>query len=302
MPLSSCSSRNHGHIITKCRPSCQAHSPEEPTLSILAAHPPSLRRKHSVSLMQRRMEQRTKSVLHLIQLPSLIPLYYCSFYLMPLHLDPGPLLYPLFHPLSDAFSASGHSLPPSSSSLAPTVHPHPASEQGDILMNSAHSFATMSNVGSSSSLGKCKRDARSSSIQPPSSKRAAKGKTADLDPVIISNNLNSTLNHMVDTMEKSQCKSGWSCCILCCCSLSIPNHSALIDTLSISRPCGPCHSIIWRNPSTSSHSHYGWWLLNGGRIICCLSILHQFIRRHCTCCMDFHYPWQQLSSTTSLSS
>jgi len=106
-------------------------------------------------------------------------------------------------PLSNAFSASGHSLPPSSSSLAPTVHPHPASEQGDILMNSAHSFATTSNVGSSSSLGKHKRDARSGGIQPPSSKRGAKGKTADLDPVIISNNLNSTLNRMVDVMEKS---------------------------------------------------------------------------------------------------
>jgi len=98
--------------------------------------------------------------------------------------------------LSDAFSASGHSLPP-------TVHPHPASERGDILMNSVHSFATTSNVGSSSSLRKCKWDARSSSIQPPSSKQGAKGKTADLDPVIISNNLNSTLNRMVDVMEKS---------------------------------------------------------------------------------------------------
>jgi hypothetical protein len=40
-------------------------------------------------------------------------------------------------------------------------------------------------------------------MQPPSSKRAAKGKTSGLDPVIISHNLNSTLNRMVDVMEKS---------------------------------------------------------------------------------------------------
>ena len=97
-------------------------------------------------------------------------------------------------------SESGHSLPPPSSSLASTVH-HPASRQGDNLMDS-RSFATSSNVGSSN-LGKRKRDARTGGMQPPSSKRAAKGKTADLDPVIISNNLNSTLNRMVDVMEKS---------------------------------------------------------------------------------------------------
>jgi hypothetical protein len=40
-------------------------------------------------------------------------------------------------------------------------------------------------------------------MQPSSSKQVAKSRTANIDPVIISNNLNSTLNHMVNVMEKS---------------------------------------------------------------------------------------------------
>ena len=109
-------------------------------------------------------------------------------------------------------STSGGSLPPPSSELAPTIHhypTHPASQQqADIRMgsaaptHSAFSLTTTSDVGSSG-LRKRKIDALAGGMKPPSSKRMAKSKTADLDPVIISNNLNSTLNRMVEVMEKS---------------------------------------------------------------------------------------------------
>jgi len=109
------------------------------------------------------------------------------------------------HPFPNTF---GGSLPPPSSELAPTIHhypAHPASQQqADVFMGparSAISLTTTSDVGSS--LRKRKADALMGGIKPPSSKRMAKSKTADLDPVIISNNLNSTLNRMADIMEKS---------------------------------------------------------------------------------------------------
>ncbi len=41
------------------------------------------------------------------------------------------------------------------------------------------------------------------SMQPSGSKRTSKSKTGDLNPVIISNSLNSTLNRLADVMEKS---------------------------------------------------------------------------------------------------
>lgn len=109
------------------------------------------------------------------------------------------------HPFPNTF---GGSLPPPSSELAPTNHhypAHPASQQQtDVFMGparSAISLTTTSDIGSS--VRKRKVDALMSGIKPPSSKRMAKSKTADLDPVIISNNLNSTLNRMADIMEKS---------------------------------------------------------------------------------------------------
>jgi len=40
-------------------------------------------------------------------------------------------------------------------------------------------------------------------MQPPSSKKASRSKTDNLNPVIISNALNSTLNRLADMMEKS---------------------------------------------------------------------------------------------------
>lgn len=109
-----------------------------------------------------------------------------------------------------ASSSSGSTRPPpSSSSLPPTVHPQ-HTRQHDVSMGSAHSITTgsLSDAGGSLSTGgqhrKRKHDTRSmGSIKPPSSKRASKSKTSDLNPVIISNALNSTLNRIADVMERT---------------------------------------------------------------------------------------------------
>lgn len=70
-------------------------------------------------------------------------------------------------------------------------------------MGSVHSITTGSDAGSSQ-LHKCKHNARlASGMQPPSSKQASKSKTDDLNLVIISNALNSTLNCIVDVMERT---------------------------------------------------------------------------------------------------
>jgi hypothetical protein len=108
---------------------------------------------------------------------------------------PFPLPSPsLLDPPASSFSGTR---PPSSSSLAPTLSPHP---QGDISMSSVHSLGS---VGSSQHR-KRKFDATMDSMPPPtSSKRASRSKTGDLNPVIILNALNSTLNRLADMMEKS---------------------------------------------------------------------------------------------------
>ena len=65
------------------------------------------------------------------------------------------------------------------------------------------SVTTGSEAGSSQSQ-KHKHDARlASSMQPPNSKQLLRSKTDDLNPVIISNALNLTLNHMVNVMERT---------------------------------------------------------------------------------------------------
>ena len=105
-----------------------------------------------------------------------------------------------FPPPSDlsASSSSGGTGPLPSSSLPPSVHPQ-ATQQSDISMGSVRSIMTGSEAGQ-----KRKRDARSmSGMQPPSSKRSSRSKTNDLNPVIISSALNSTLNRMADVMERS---------------------------------------------------------------------------------------------------
>jgi hypothetical protein len=71
-------------------------------------------------------------------------------------------------------------------------------------MGSAHSITT-DNPSEAASGQKRKRDARSmSGVQPPISKRSStRSKTNDLNPVIISNALNSTLNRMADVIQRS---------------------------------------------------------------------------------------------------
>ena len=104
-------------------------------------------------------------------------------------------------------SSSSSSLakpPPSSSSLPPTVYPQPSTHRHDISMASTYSLTTGSDAGSSQ-LRKRKHDARSASgMQPPHSKRAStRSKTSDLNLVVITTALNSTLNRMVDVMERT---------------------------------------------------------------------------------------------------
>jgi hypothetical protein len=87
-------------------------------------------------------------------------------------------------------STSGGSLPPPSSELASRSHhypAHPASQQqADVFMGSARSaFSLTTTSDVSSSVRKRKIDALAGGMKPPSSKRSAKSKTADLDPVII---------------------------------------------------------------------------------------------------------------------
>jgi hypothetical protein len=100
------------------------------------------------------------------------------------------------------FSSSGGTRPPSSSSLPPTVHLH-STQRRDISMDSAISLNTDSDPGNTKNR-KRKHDGRSAGgTRPPSSKRSLKSKTSDLNPVIMTNALNSTLNRLADVMEKS---------------------------------------------------------------------------------------------------
>ena len=86
-----------------------------------------------------------------------------------------------------------------SSSLPPIVYSHPIPWH-DLSLDLAHFITTGSDTGSQ----KHKHDARSiSGMQPPSSKRVSRSKTSDLNPVVISHSLNSTLIHMVDVMQRS---------------------------------------------------------------------------------------------------
>jgi hypothetical protein len=106
--------------------------------------------------------------------------------------------------LPQNFSSSGVTRPPSSSSLPPAAHPG-STERRDISMGSAFSRNTDSDPGNSQSR-KRKHDGQSAGgTHPPRSKRSSssKSKTSDLNPVIISNALNSTLNRLADVMEKS---------------------------------------------------------------------------------------------------
>lgn len=93
-------------------------------------------------------------------------------------------------------ASSSRARPPPSSSLPPSVRPS-LQATPDASMGSAHS----SDVGQ-----KRKRDAKSICSRPSAggTKRSSRSsKTKDLNPIILSNTINSTLNRMADVMERS---------------------------------------------------------------------------------------------------
>jgi hypothetical protein len=95
--------------------------------------------------------------------------------------------------------------PPSSSSISPTTHLDLAANPSPVSAPSRSTGITTNSVPNSGrQLGKRKHDStgdkRSYSA---SAKRVSKNKTDGLNPVIISNALNSTLNRLADVMEKS---------------------------------------------------------------------------------------------------
>lgn len=102
-------------------------------------------------------------------------------------------------PSDPGTSSSSSARPPPSSSPLPAVLPH-LTQRRDISMGSV----TTSSEASSSQLRKRKHDARSTSgMQPPSSKRSSRSKTDDINPVVMANALNSTINRMVDMMART---------------------------------------------------------------------------------------------------
>ena len=105
-------------------------------------------------------------------------------------------------PHSGTSSSSGCTNPPSSLSLPPTIYLQPT-QQRDISMGLTQSMTTGSNASSTGQHQKRKFNARlASGMQSCSSKQSTTSKTNDLNPVVITTALNSTLNHMVDVMER----------------------------------------------------------------------------------------------------
>ncbi|KAF8221168.1 hypothetical protein L208DRAFT_1329698, partial [Tricholoma matsutake] len=142
-------------------------------------------------------------------------------------------------PNLSASSSSGGTGPLPSSSLPPLVH----LQQSNASMGSVRSITTGSEAGQ-----KCKRDARSlSGMQPPSSKRLSRSKTNDLNPVIISSALNSTLNCMADVMER--CLDVTAATI----THTAPTTPSALQTTQLSSiPSQPLGSLS--NPSSASAS------------------------------------------------
>ncbi|KAF8805532.1 hypothetical protein BYT27DRAFT_7224832 [Phlegmacium glaucopus] len=151
------------------------------------------------------------------------------------------IILSLLPPDSSMSSSSSHTKPPPSSSLPPTVYPQPT-QQCDVSMSLAHSITTGSNADSSQ-FPKCKHDARSASGMQPSSKWALK-KTDDLNPVIILNALNSTLNRMVDVMERT----------LDATTVTTAAPSTMTSTTSIAPPSIVNSSIESSQPLSASMS------------------------------------------------
>lgn len=113
-------------------------------------------------------------------------------------------------------SSSNATSPPSSSSISPSTRTHhifpsellqplpnevPVSQKLRVSVGSTRTVTTNSDT-SSQKLGKRKHDATGDK-RPSSFKRASKNNTDALNPVIISNALNSTLIRLADVMEKS---------------------------------------------------------------------------------------------------
>ena len=134
-------------------------------------------------------------------LPPLVPADLAAF-------STSSIVSSLLSPDFGSSSSSSHTMPPPSSSLPPTVYPQP-SQRRDISMGSTSLSITTGSDAGSSQFRKRKRreDARSTSgTQPPGphSKRAStRTKTNDLNPIVITTALNSTLNRMVDVMERT---------------------------------------------------------------------------------------------------
>ena len=114
-----------------------------------------------------------------------------------------------FFQLAQDFSSSGGTRPPSSSSLPAAAHPSPffSNQRRDsgISVGSVLSSNTDSDPGKTQ-LRKRKHTDNGRSA-PPSTKclttSRSKSKTDDLNPVIITNALNSTLNRLADVMQKT---------------------------------------------------------------------------------------------------
>ena len=120
------------------------------------------------------------------------------------------------------------------------------------------SITTGSDAGSSQ-LWKCKHDTRSTSgIWPPSSKWATKSKTDDLNPVIISNTLNSTLNCIVDVMERTLDASAGPTALSPITSVAPPSITSSIEfqttqlSLTPSQHSGPPSNLDPLSASASS--------------------------------------------------
>jgi hypothetical protein len=112
----------------------------------------------------------------------------------------------LFPPAPDTVSLGGSSRsnampPPLSSSIPPTTHSDHHSQKHHVSI-SALSHTTASETETTSSKQKRKHDA-TGDVPPSSSKRTSRNKTETLNPVIITNQLNSTLTRLADVMEKS---------------------------------------------------------------------------------------------------
>ena len=103
-------------------------------------------------------------------------------------------------PLS-ASSAAGSTSHPQTSSLSSSIYPRPLLD--DLSITSASSPCSLSDAGTGSSQKRKFNTQSDSGMQPPSSKRMSMSRTEDLNPAILTHNLNSTLARLADIIERS---------------------------------------------------------------------------------------------------